>query len=205
MTVEVVDYLPFLHAIPIAGLKAGAKFFAEDGPEKGRYGVRGFVQHPFGRSLLSNAPRGLPAWRRFSVTEVFCLVNARNEGSMRFEFNGKVWAEIPANVVGFVPLVRPVETFDAPTLIGEFLFDDLRPFAGLRSPESETGEMVRGLAQLAEKTRERNETWQRDPGRCSRDFVVNRVMSVLEDLVLSASTTPMVIAGFAGRAEIEFV
>lgn len=199
MTIEIIDYLPILHAIPVDGVKTGAQFFAKDGSK----GVRGVVQHPFGRSPLSNASHGLPMWKSFEVIDVFCFANTRNEGSMRFGFNDKVWAEIPPNLAGVASLVQPVVLQGAPTLTADFKFDNLHPNLG--GLEAEVGWMAVGLAALAEKVRTRNATWQQELQRSGRDQKINGVMSLLENLFLCVATVPMVIGGFAGRAEIEFV
>jgi hypothetical protein len=67
------------------------------------------------------------------------------------------------------------------------------------------GKLAAFFAKLAEETRTKNPDWQRDPDRCGRDRCINDAMSLLHALHDVATTTPLVVFGFAGRATIELL
>jgi len=205
MTREEIDFWPILHAIPLVGLDAGAQFFGDDGPEEGRYGVRGIVKNAFQvNTRISNVQRGIPAWKAFTIEQVYCVSNVVLVGNVTLKVAGRAIAEVPA--WGICKLVQPFSLLSEHLVIDHTLEKMVKrsgvPLNLDHSPCA-VGKLAAFFTKLAAETREKNADWQRDPNRNARDRCVNDVMTLLQGLHDVVATVPLVVFGFAGRATIE--
>jgi len=210
MTREEIDFWPILHAIPLVGLDAGAQFFGDDGPEEGRYGVRGIVKNAFQvNTRISNVQRGIPAWKAFTIEQVYCVSNVVLVGNVTLKVAGRASTQRVIEVERHAAALHLVQPFSllSERLVVNHTLEEMVKRSGvplnLDHSLCAVGKLAAFFTKLAAETREKNSDWHHDPNRNARDRRINDVMTLLQGLHDVVATVPLVVFGFAGRATIE--